>query len=415
LLLSALIIGIPAAWTDSAYGPVQSGQVLLPRPLRQPLSACGPLAPPAPYDQHFNRFNASGFLDVRMVIDSLLLSLTELERIMDDLQARTEQLRCEAANTRILLSGAPSAAQPCALAPPVPYARPLGGWLSDGYIDVTLLISLSHYSGGRALEILNDMQARLERIRCDQDAIVRAGASWVAQSGLAQIHATQHPAGPCAKPVAAPSYVRSYIHMNASGVMDYLFAINFITQYQDDLELWMDDLQSRIEQIRCLEASAGLQVSALIFARNAEQRITQVRKGSPLPEWVTSEPESHRLQRGPVDARSLIARQPPADLAAQESRTTGSVPPAPSTVQPTGRNCATIGPAPSYQQPVRHWRCGTQGDCGVYDFFTMNLIADLRRDTEQAADDLQVRIARAVCEQRNLNDAAAYFLALARE
>ena len=79
-----------------------------------------------------------------------------------------------------------------------------------------------------------------------------------------------------------------------------------------------------------------------------------------------------------------------------------------SSTTPTDRDCSKIRPDPSYVAEVRHWSCSTAEACNVYDEFTMNLVADMRRDTQVAADDLQIRIGRLICQQRNINSQLAY-------
>jgi hypothetical protein len=67
-------------------------------------------------------------------------------------------------------------------------------------------------------------------------------------------------------------------------------------------------------------------------------------------------------------------------------------------------------PEPTYVVEAPHFDCATNDpeECTIYTAWIANTLSDARRDTQAAAQDIQVRLDRAICAQHNLNDQLSF-------
>lgn len=429
--------GSPQISTSAVREPTLSYAALASQVVAPDLTPCPKGPAPRPYDGSYRRTNSSGFLDTRMVIDSQTSTIRNLEQVMGDLQALTEQVRCQTANTRLLFKFELQMASECAFEPPVQYAPYPSGRVGTGFPDVTAVIAGTGFLRRREIDILGDIQVRVQRLHCEQSKLAQMSARLLSRNvttdQAAQAQAAQQP---CRRPAPSPSYVNKYIRYYASGIMDYKMANNTFAYTQEQFEGWLDDLQTRIEQTRCQQRNAKAQINAIIAARVrslvlAQQltSTTAIAANDAVRFGANGGVKSRAKQRmAPrvgvesvvhpdtqiVDAGSPLARAVQgAALSQGEAQPAAVSTPPVVPPRPAERDCSQVAPDPSYQQPARHMQCQASAqDCDVYVEFTMNFIADLRANTQRYADDLQVRLAQSACEQQNLNTAMSYLIPL---
>jgi hypothetical protein len=401
------------------------------------LNPCGLRPAPAPYDQQYNRLNSSGLLDVKMVHDAVVVGMRDLQSIMDDLQARTEQVRCGQENSEALLNVLGASAPECPLPPSTPYEDEHPLLVSDGRADVTAVIATATSYRKNANFVLGDMRARVERLACEEGQLVKLTVRVVAERaprGRIPPLAPQ----PCGRAAASPSYLRHHIHMNASGIMDYLMAINVMGKSQEAAELWLDDVQSRIEQVSCEQSRVRGQVNSLVRTETARRegmnelptdRPAAVNLGPPevSPAQRFGRPErwpntgqvsnrgapggrmSERPEAGSQTTGRFVGPKVPAAVLGVRRPAPG---PGPTPRQPIDKDCFNFEPAPSFVQEIRRWGCSSAESCGVYDEAAMKLVGEIRHDTESDGDDLQVRLRRLNCQEQNIDAQLLYVFSL---
>jgi hypothetical protein len=92
-----------------------------------------------------------------------------------------------------------------------------------------------------------------------------------------------------------------------------------------------------------------------------------------------------KAARESADPDLRVARAPPSDRG-----------------RPVEADCGDVQPEPSHVINTRYWEC-LNDLCTIWDASVMNLIVQARLDTQVIGDDLQVRMSRLTCQQRNIN------------
>src|SRR5258706_12007686 len=116
----ACLVAALTVWAAPASAAAMSVSINEGPGVQPTINPCALRPPPAPYGQKYNHVNYSGSLDAALLHDSEVTSIQDVQRVSDGLQAHIEQLRCEQANTKLLLRQDGGEGE-CPLGPPTPY------------------------------------------------------------------------------------------------------------------------------------------------------------------------------------------------------------------------------------------------------------------------------------------------------
>jgi len=284
------------------------------------------------------------------------------------------------------------AAPGCGLAPPSPYGQPDTRMREvTGDIDVARVVDAANLLKNDAMADVGDIQARVERLSCEESRLAAGLDEHVARSGwrLAVRSALEDP---CERGAPDPSYVPDVRVAPAGVYYGYDAAWATLTNAAVAVNRYLDDIQTRLTQIGCRQSAIKRSLVQLASASRRGPSETM----TPLPPGSREDAPPHRLAARP----------------AQDAE------------PPRQEVCTDIGPAPSIAAPPKRWTAppgagptnerGSSGnpvyDDPVYDAETMNQVEARRSELATALDDIQVRIEQVDCEQRNIN---AWLTALA--
>ena len=363
----------------------------------------------ASYVRDYRPAPTSGFLDLGMIMNGLLGNIIELQRMMDDQKARIEAIYCEEAesnakldylvrpiaaaaalNLRIteqftISSETPvttgSAGLPASLmtdcrrgSPPAPYGPLFTGRTSNvnGFIDNGTVIQTGSLLHNAAIEVLNDIQARLEQLQCDSGRIAAKMDYYV--SHTANTPMEKIGGRPCPRGAANPSYVKVHINTKAeiSGLMDFNMVVRSLHYSYVGIEGFLDDLQIRLERLACQQlnikaaSETAIKIHRLTAGKQMATEVTNLRTqvagegrdAQVLKERASSQQMTGKKSELPNPRIVLDALPPP-----EGAEVIG---PAPHHVLPRDQSCANLSPNPSYVQPIRHWFADPNAPNGPY-------------------------------------------------
>lgn len=263
-------------------------------------------------------------------------------------------------------------------------------WATSGYMDhgrVLNAITDVYYDTARSLE---DLQTWVIQMRCEQRNLTELleqimGSRWVGMNSRGPRPAMSN----CPKSAPNPSYTVDPGYVSSTGIADHGRILNTIDNaYYRWLSQYVDDLLARLAQLRCEQANNTARINYLIR----------------VPYTLSD--------RGAAINDSLrnTTQPPPAD-----------------------RTCAAIGPIPSYVVRYQAWATQTapaavlryptlyqaaptapgantsEGKGAIDHGYLINYGAAAANYLASALDDMQVRVERITCQQRNNNAKLDYF------